>query len=244
MDFQTLVNPIRVKILNLLYDRPLTLKDLTENLDLSKPELSRHLAMMRDLSLVERIDSTNNLTSLGQSIVEILAPLDFIINNYEFFKHHSLNGIPSFLLRELDVLLDSERINGLGYVMRRIGESFNLSGDSQFVMIDQPFDRSSEPSSKVTNGFYIVPTYAKDENIKDSLLLQNHTAFEVRKLGIVPIAIGIHDSKTGVLFFADNLGKIDYNTMFYISEELGIAFLNKLWNYYWNSAQFYKKFPK
>ena len=44
----------------------------------------------------------NKLTSLGYSIIEILAPLDFIIKNFEFFQNHSLQDIPTFLLKEFD----------------------------------------------------------------------------------------------------------------------------------------------
>lgn len=244
LDFQTLTNPTRVKILNLLYENPQTLKNLNENIDISKPELSRHLTTMRDFGLVERSESINNLTTLGQVIVEILSPLDFIIKNFDFFQNHSLQDIPTFLLRDFDALLDAERIDGLGYVMKKFEEKFTFQGEKTYAMMDQPLGNSSDVRSKVTKGYYIVPVYAKDENITDDILLASQNQFEIRKLQTVPIGLGKLDDKVGFLFFADKQGKIDFSTTFYVSNEIGMSFLNKLWSYYWDSAEFYKKYPR
>ncbi len=243
LDFQTLTNPTKVKILNLLYENPQTLKILNKNIDISKPELSRHLTTLRDLELVERSESINMLTSLGQIIVEILSPLDFIIKHFDFFQNHSFQDIPTFLLRDFDALLDTERIVGLGYVMKKFDETFTFQGENTYAMMDQPIKGPSEDVSIVTKGYYILPNHTKDENITDEILLKSHKEFEIRKLRTVPVGLGKLDDKVGFLFFADKQGKIDFSSAFYVSDALGISFLNKLWCYYWDSAEFYKKYP-
>ena len=128
--------------------------------------------------------------------------------------------------------------------MKKVEENFNFPGEIQKVMIDQPLERTTKNDFKVSIGHYLLPSHAREENFSDSKLLSIHDQFEVRKLGMVPIGLGILDNKSGLLFFADNFRQIDYNSMFYVENEIGMAFLNKLWDYYWTSTQTFKKFPR
>jgi predicted transcriptional regulator len=222
-------------MLNLLGEGPQALADFAQNLDLSKPEISRHLARMRELNLVERGDKIHQLTSLGEVILNLTSPIEFLINHYDYFMNHKVD-LPFIFVRDIDSLMNSELLSGTGYFMSKIEEIRKNTANEVRMMVDQPF-----PGNKVQieKAMFIVPQYAKTENLNLELIQDSCKYFEFRTLPVINLTLGIIDEKYGFLLFPEKItGKIDYNHAFFITDETGLNFLTKLWTHFWEKAEY------
>lgn len=230
-----IMHPTRVKVLKLLSEGSQTLAEIAKNLDLSKPEISRHLARMRELNLVEKGDKYHKLTSLGEVFLNLTSPIEFLLDKYDYFMNHKID-LPFSLVRDIDCLIHSELISGTGYFMSKMEEIREDTANEVRMMVDQPFPGGSE---QVGTALFIVPSYAKSENLSLEFLRKSSKYFEFRTLPIISLTLGIIDRKFGFLFFPERItGKIDYNHAFYVTDQMGLDFLLRLWDHFWDKSDF------
>ncbi|MFX1249931.1 MAG: ArsR family transcriptional regulator [Promethearchaeota archaeon] len=235
MTLTDILHPTRVKILELLSENPKVLADIAKDLDLSKPEISRHLARMRELNLVETKDRSHQLSNLGEVILNLISPIGFLIENYDFFINHRVD-LPFSFIRDIDSLKHSELMAGTGYIASKMEEIRKNTTIEAKMMVDQPFPGSIV---QIERAMLIVPFYAKIENLNLDILEKSCKYYEFRTLPFVNLTLGITDRKHGFLIFPERItGKIDYNYAFYITDDLGLDFLSRLWDYYWEKAEF------
>ncbi|MFX0052709.1 MAG: ArsR family transcriptional regulator, partial [Candidatus Hermodarchaeota archaeon] len=121
MTLTEIIHPTRLKILHLVNEGSQELADIARDLELSKPEISRHLARMRELNLVEKGDKIHHLTSLGEVILNLTSPITFLINKFDYFMNHKVD-LPFSFVRDIDSLMNSELLSGTGYFMSKIEE--------------------------------------------------------------------------------------------------------------------------
>ncbi len=228
-------HPSRMRILKILQLNPSTLTEITKSLNLSKPEVSRHLARMREAGLIVKDDRIHSLSNLGELILVNTSSLYFILEEHDYFKNHQVIDIPESLLRQLDSLSTADLIIGTGYLMKKMGEMNNLPANQVKIMVDQPFPGTR--NLKVNEALFIVPIYAKDENLNLTAIKETSDSFEIRTLPVVNISFGILDNKFGFLFFPNLRGKIDYNAGFIISDPLGMEFMLNLWDYFYKKSK-------
>jgi predicted transcriptional regulator len=221
--------------MELLTGRSQALADLARELDLSKPEISRHLTRMRELHLVEKLDKKHTLTSLGDIFLNLTSPIEFLIKEYDYFMNHTVD-LPFSFVREIDSLMKSELLSGTGYFMSKIDEIQNGAIKKGKMMVDQPFPMSQ---GHVDEALLIVPSYAKAENLNEEQLQKSCTDYEVRTLPVINLTLGMVDTTYGFLLFPERItGKIDYNHAFFVTDEMGLEFLSRLWDYYWTKAEY------
>lgn len=225
--------------MKLLENSPMNLTNLSKELKLSKPEVSRHLSKLRELNLIQQEEKVNLLTDLGQSILLIVSPLDLIIDNYDYFTNHSLTFLPGFFIRSIDALSESNLITGAGVVLKKIFEITRKTSDEIKLMTSQP--SPDFPQEKKGNVKIIAPSYAKKENLDPQIISKRFNNFEIRILDEINIALMIVDNKYGMLAFPTLDGLVDANYSFFIENLTGIEFLNALWEYYWKIAKFKDK---
>ncbi|MHA1994695.1 MAG: helix-turn-helix domain-containing protein [Candidatus Hodarchaeales archaeon] len=237
-----LIHPSRIRILKILKVKPSSLTTITKKLAISKPEVSRHLARMRDAGLVAKEDKDHRISNLGEIIVDNLASLEFIIEKHEFFKDHQIIDLPQIVTRHLDSLTESDLISGAGYILKKMEEINQISAEELKFMVDQPFPKAREKHVKKSS--FIIPISAKDENIDLEAIKDVSSSFEIRTLPVINVCFGLFDDKYGVIFFPDLKGKIDYNSGFFISDPLGMEFLMSLWDYFYKKSQIRVKSEK
>ncbi|MHA2225673.1 MAG: ArsR family transcriptional regulator [Candidatus Hodarchaeales archaeon] len=231
-----IIHPTRIKMLKMLHDSPQTLAEISKKLELSKPEISRHLARLRDQRLADREEKVHKITNFGEILIRILAPIDFILEHYSYFTEHTLIDLPIHLVRELDALQNCELISGTGYIFSKMETLRRDNTQEVKMMVDQPFPDSRQ--AHCDKLYIIVPSIAKSENLQLKRIKQTSNYFEYRKLPAVNVSFGIVDQKFGFIFFPGLNGKIDYNHCFFVSDYLGIEFLLRLWDYYWENGEF------
>jgi hypothetical protein len=229
------MHPTRLKILDLLGGGSRALADIARNLDLSKPEISRHLTKMRELNLIEKGDKIHHLTSLGEVILNLTSPIEFLIKYYDYFMNHKVD-LPFSFIRDIDSLMNSEFMSGTGYFMSKIEEIRKNVANEGKMMVDQPFPGSRD---QIEKALLIVPSYAKSENLNLEVLQNFCKYFEIRTLPVINLTLGILDGKYGFLLFPERItGKIDYNHAFYVTDDMGLDFLSRLWDYFWEKAEY------
>ena len=139
--FNEITHATRINILKIILEGPLGLKDIADKLDLSRPEISRQLNKLRSLDLVNKEESLNKITHLGKLILEILGPLNFVTDNFEFFKEHPLINFPSELLFGLNKLSDCEFIVGLGYIFQKEIMVAKIADKHMKLMVNSPIPK-------------------------------------------------------------------------------------------------------
>ena len=78
-----LADPKRILILYALHDKPCTVNELVETLDLSQPMVSRHLKILRERGMVttNRIGATVEYSLSDERLIEALDLLRMVLGN-------------------------------------------------------------------------------------------------------------------------------------------------------------------
>lgn len=61
-EYSDIIHPTRIEILKTITGNPKSLKDIADDLQISRPKISRHLNKLRSLELVRKEDSLNFIT--------------------------------------------------------------------------------------------------------------------------------------------------------------------------------------
>ena len=71
--FRILSEPLRLRILHLLFDEEMTVSDLTKRSGTSQPNVSKHLRLLQGAGIVERRQAGNSVyySIIDQSIFEL-----------------------------------------------------------------------------------------------------------------------------------------------------------------------------
>lgn len=242
VDFGDIVHPVTIKILKSLFSESKNLSLIATELNISRPEISRQLTKMRKISLVEKEESLNSITSFGSLILEIISPLDFIISHYEFFENHPLINFPSELLYGLNRLQNSILINGTGNIFQKFIEVAASNHQNLKLMFSTPIPNIANVVYE--EGSIIVPTQATSPILHRDQLSKVIKIFEIRKLPELNYDIAILNNIFGFLYFSDKFGSPDNNSCFFINDSDGMDFLQSVWNYFWDKSILFKQTKK
>lgn len=244
-DFLTLFSSsIRVKILFLLNAQPLSLSQLSEKLgQVSKSEVSRHLARLGDKALIEKegFSSRNHtLTPFGQSILPLISPLDFINKNEEFFKSRSLTDLPLELIRRIDELREAKMVNGATKAITVIKNCLDATENELWAMYSAAFPFNNDRIQQAR--LIIKPDYYKDEVIprKNEHLMPNllRKNVDFRLMHQITVGMAIFDCKSAVISFPrKNEQSSDLNTLFFVIDPVGLKYVMDIWEYFWYRAK-------
>ena len=238
-------NPNRIRILSLLTDKPYTLTKLTEALgNTSNPVVSRQLTRLAEYGLVEKESVTGReyvLTSFGNSLVELLYPLEFLFKHQLYFQEHTLDVLPGYLQRDLVALKNATMITGTGNVIVAIKRLVGSTENSMVALIDSAFGNVNNkikglklivPSDMYTNSDF----KSRLENLSTRLKWED---IAIRIIPSVSLTMSIiDDDKSGLIVFPRRYDyKPDFSIAFEVNDNNGIEFLKKVWSYYWEQAK-------
>ncbi|MFW9995528.1 MAG: helix-turn-helix domain-containing protein [Candidatus Odinarchaeota archaeon] len=239
----------RVKILSLLLnEKPaMTLSELKNSLggSISHSEVSRHLAKLGDLKLVQKESfSTRNyiLTPLGQALMISLSTFNFLVKNEEYFRNHSLEYLPDYLVKRIDEL-SGARLVGTTALAEVIGKLQRVEHEA-LVMGEETllYGEYGNPKAKGIVKVITTPSFYKEffasEKYKEvwPFIVEN---LEIRLLPATPVNMAIYDfGRFGDIVFPliDNQ-KPDHGTFFIIEDVQGIKYLKEVWEYFWEESE-------
>jgi DNA-binding transcriptional ArsR family regulator len=219
--------------MRLLQDqKKMTVTELSESIDLSPPEISRHLSKLMEFTVVQKTDDRKyRITNYGITILSLFSPLEYIFERHDYFCDHPITTLPLHLQLRINELKQAEFVEGTGLVMLKMQEIIENTQESIQVMVDQPF-----PFGKgQIHAKYIVPPLPDLFNI-DNLKPLELKSIDARLYDPLPVGMSISDAKYGLLFFPDSHGKIDYSSVFIINDELGLKFIHDIWDWVWENG--------
>ena len=223
----------RIEIIKALINSPHTVTDLTEIIDLSMPEISRHLSKLSEHGFVDKSAITRKyeITNFGRTALQLYRPLDFMFSHSDFFQTHDISALPSSLKASIDQLSDAQYIQGTGFVMMKMREMVEQTDRIFQVMVDQPFPFGKENIDVE----YILPQIFLNQNkgLKPENL--GKTAFRIHPT--IPIAMSIRDHEEALIHFSKSDGTLDYSTGFHFTSDMDISYGERIWSYYWDSGK-------
>lgn len=233
-----LSNDIRHNILLLLMQKPERMTQIAKMLNLTSPEISRHLTRLSERKLIEKnSDNYYSVTNFGEYFLNSLVDLEFMTQNMDYFLSHKAINIPiKFQKRMAEVSefrLETNFMNFINFVDEKIEES------SEYValIIDQfpQFARASISSALERGVKFRVIVAGDDEKTKESFGLKHMVArageapvLEFRKGTRNDIYMFLSDKGSSISFPTSN--GIDY-TGFLSENESDWG--RELFEYYW-----------
>ncbi len=231
----------RIRILKALENHPSSLSKIGATLGrISNSEVSRHLTILADNGLVkrERVTGRNYiLTLFGKILLKVFSPLEYLDINKRFFENHPIDFLPIELIRDIDSLSNSQFVDGTGNVMREIQSILNSYSGNIYVMSDVSFIFKSPKT--VLCKFITSPKYyldpEKPPHVQSIFPRTKWNDIKFKLLNQIPIFLGINpEEKIGVLSFpSEHTRQVDLDNCFVVTDDLGLSFLMKLWDYFW-----------
>ena len=116
--FLELAHGDRLKALSLIEKERLKLTHISERLNLSVQETSRHLSRLRDAKLIGRnVDGFYHLTPFGLAILHLLPSYNFILRNRDYFQDHDPSCLPPEFIERIGELEEYKPGEGVMQVL-------------------------------------------------------------------------------------------------------------------------------
>ena len=116
-----LSNEDRYRILINLDREALTVTSISETLNLSKQEVSRHISRLSNAKLTQkRTDGSYYLTQYGKLVLKQIPGLNFISQHKGYFSTHTLTGIPLEFINRIGDLSNSNYSDDVMVVLYNI----------------------------------------------------------------------------------------------------------------------------
>lgn len=131
-------NNIRHNILLLLLQKPERMTQISKVLDLTSPEVSRHLTRLLETMLIEK-DSNNyyHVTNFGEYFINSLVDLEFVTNYRNYFLKHSAVNIPIKFQKRMSELSKYKLENNFMEFLNFINKKIESAQAFVYLFIDQ-----------------------------------------------------------------------------------------------------------
>ena len=231
--FNELAYPIRSQILEKLLETPMKLNELASKFTVSKSEISRHLSRLLEVNIITKDNSNHNylLTPLGEAYISLTIPVKFVLENSKFFESHFID-LPYNLYRTIDNLSQAKQIYGPGDILTTIQHTLENTNEQVQILLDQKYPLSL--NKKIKSGKYIIIQDMVEKGIEYVKRVYDHV--EARVYNAINHNMIISDNKIGIINFPGLNHKADITTCFLVTDEIGIEYLQNIWNHYWNIA--------
>jgi len=232
--FVELANPARLKILELLTEAPHTIGDLTPKIEVSRPEISRHVARLVDQGIVQQEGRKYTLAPFGEVLVTLLAPLQFVVQYPDFFQTHRVD-LPPLLLLQINALSQAELVQGIGQIMIELAELLNHpEKDDLYALLHQSFPVFRK-GAKARCAYHIAPESYRSTIPGTSLQLYETVHYRI--LPQVSHGIWLTTSGKALLCFPDLNNIPDYNVAFLVTDKVGLTYVQAIWEYFWQQSE-------
>ena len=220
----------RMDILMSLRDENLRLSTISQKLDVTVTETSRHLQRLSDVQLIQREnDGRYSLTKYGSLAIFLLKDLKFIAKNRQYFLDHDVTNLPVQFVNRLGELVDSE---------------YEIDAVKAIDRVTHILDNAEE--CIWSHSYHILPAHVT--------ILEKKVEKEVDFRGIYPMDYKLSSIIANRLRFVDKIelrllvtekeamcgflsssGQPDYST-FFSRDPVFINLCRDIHRYYWGKA--------
>lgn len=225
----------RMNIMNSLLEERLKLSHVSQKLDMTVTEASRHLQRLSDLQLIEKdVEGKFGPTSYGELAIKLLSGLGFVSKNREYILEHDICSLPDAFISRINELgfgaFDSNVVGVIAHVNKIIenaNEYFWVMSDGKTLP-----DTLSILKEKVRGGISLRRINPEGENpVPNTPVLSDIR----RRLPEIPLRIVMNETEA-MCGFPTLGGKIDYRS--YISKDQRFhKWCCDIFLYYWDKAR-------
>ncbi len=233
--FFELASDSRLSILKMLMSESFKMQEVARRLDVTATEAFRQLERLSATLLVARQpDGTYTITSYGKLVMQLSAPLDFVLKHREYFATHDVSALPYQFINRLGELASATLIGDTMVSLNR--------GQRVFIEMERfgwaiaegviPELMGTVMDQQVLKGIkmkFIIPIAKLPPN---PLNLAN---VEIRGLPEVPAIIAVNE-KEALLCLRSNSGKMDYSAL-HGTDPIFVGWIKDLFLYFWNQAK-------
>lgn len=239
--YNELSSKVRLIILEMLVKRDARFSEIVKKVELSSPEVSRHLKRLQEANLVEKlVKGGYRLTLFGRTVMRMTSNMESLAHKSEYFLTHDTSAIPTHLLRELESLNEARIEN----VFAMMGALYSKVDDSEYIwdfMIQSAtLETAMMDAFKVEELDLEVKFLTKPEIIKE--LLENVPPVDVnvqfRIIDNPGISVTVL-SDVAMLALPDDKGVLDRNAYILGESPEFIDWCRRLYLYYWERAEIY-----
>ena len=239
-----LSNDIRHKILLLLKKKPERMTQVAKILQLTSPEVSRHLTRLAVSMLIRKdMDNLYHVTGFGEYILNLLDDLVFVINHREYFVSHNAMKLPSTFQKRMPELSSYTYIDNFMVFLNFMNEKIVESKEYVWLYIDQyPLTAINSMLNAVERGVKLRIIEQRDitgPNVafEDKHLIvsgMDNPSVEIRNLEKNDVYLFISDAGNAIAFPTSD--GFDYSG--FTNEDIGKDTWSKdIFEHYWSFAK-------
>lgn len=227
--FYELASESRFDILRELTEKNWKMNDLARKLDLTTTETFRQLQRLTEAGLVEKQpEGTYAVTEYGRLILELTAPLSFLLKNKDFFAAHDIRQLPHQFVMRLDALSGAQLLLGMVESTTKISNMIGESKQYMWGISPEPLMQSLDAIAKA------VPKGA-EYKILSPQPPSKHANIENRTLSDTPLIMAVTEKQAAVCFRLIG-GKVDYAS-FFGEDPAFHDWAKDLFVYYWKKGK-------
>ena len=233
-----LSNTARLEIMYKLQDGKQRLSHLSNNMDLTISEISRHLQRLSDSKLIQKDPNGSYLlTPYGENVLSQLQGFCFIAGNSAFFNDHDLSFIPYEFRNRIGELAKSSLGNHVFIGLEEAEKAITATQKQMWILTDMVFNRLAMPLvGKLSSTFdcrIILPASIMP---RDNGAPIPSTAPGVQKRVLPEVNVVVLVSDEDAVFCVPQLGgKMDY-TGFRARDPVSYKWCRDLFLYFWDKA--------
>jgi predicted transcriptional regulator len=237
-------NEDRLRILRTLQTDHLTVTALSNELELTTQETSRHLARLGEVGLTfKNPDGTHSLTGYGELSLKQITGFKFTTSHKGYFKNHDLSGLPAEFIARIGELENSRYIDDVMVIFHLIDQMIREAEEYVWRITDryiitvipawsEALERGIEARLLEPENIVIPPEFNEGEIIADAVL---HQQFLNHYLDNVPVFMSLSEKQVAGICFPANDGRIDYRG--FVSEDPTVLkWAKDLYEHLWNMS--------
>lgn len=245
-------NEDRLRILHLLHQKSMNVTQLSQALDLSSQEASRHLSRLNKTGVtLKEVNGKYHLTHYGKLLLTQLQGIDFISNHQKYFIDHTLDQLPPPYIHRIGELVSSTLVDDIMVVFTNIENLIRDAEEYLLVITDQylpsyiplhiaAWERGvKERDIEVKN--WVVPIRIKESVRDEKAYIQRiHHArdtgmLEERMLDHLDVSLFMSEKEVAVIAFPIQNSRFDYFG-FTSTDDRARAWCRDIFQHYWEQA--------
>jgi predicted transcriptional regulator len=229
-------NRSRLNVLLLVAEERMRLSKISEKLDITTSEVSRHLTRLTKAKLLDKdLEQRYGLTPYGESVISFFPALNILLRHRDYFMTHNLSAIPKRYLLNLDVLSTCEFMSGLNNFVQILENGLTEKNEFEWIITDQLFLNYKNCGAPLKDMRLIIPSN-EVQRLPRSDGDHESSGLEIRELENVDVTLGLSES-VACLQLPDLSGKIDYNVSIIGRDREFLAWSKDVFLHYWGKAR-------
>lgn len=239
--FLELSHSDRLRALFLIEKEKLKLTHISERLNLSMQETSRHLSRLRDANLIRKdVDGFYYLTPFGRIILHLLPSYNFILKNRDYFQDHDPSCLPPEFIERIGELEEYKPGDGVMQVLHLAITVMEEAREYVWILTDQVMTPTipmiREGCAKGIRFRILLP---KQLTLPPGFQLPKPaptSPIEIKWLEEVRVCIMMNEKLVG-LCLPNSAGKIDLTTGFASRDPKFHRWCKDLFLHYWGRTK-------